>query len=414
MSDQRSRAILEVQYPGGPVYVLDTVERFTYSSDVLAVGDECVFELTADQQGETLAKLRMGSTLRLYMINPAVNGGARTLKHYGIITDRSVSLKQEVIRVTSADLGWLLKNCAAPLFRSLRSATFGDLVDPKSLHTFIDKTHPFKGVRIDDSNLLQRSLKLGKVVAVAAQNNLIEPVYAIQIEAGDSAFDVMSKYAQRFNRLIGVTVDGYIQVWNPDYNRPPAYHLHIDRDNTAVIDCEQHDTIATLYTDVVCVGEVATPDPLKDPQSVNAGKRRGAIYHRGALPFHRLHTFGDGEMWNAAMAQKMAEWKYKRGVYDSHYLAVTVADHYQAGVWFESDQMIRVTAPALGLKAAPYYVGSCVCEAQKDTDVTTLNLRLPGFLSASFGEWKSPPVARAEIQSLYQETPAAQVAAGAK
>jgi hypothetical protein len=412
MADQRTKAELEVTYPGGPTVIIDEIIEFSYSSDVLAVGDECSFVIVGDRTGERIKALRMGATVQLFLRNPAVNGGNRTLKHLGLITDRKTSLKQGTIRVTSADLGWLLVNCSAPLWRSLRKATFGDLVDPSSLHTFIDKSFGFAGLRIDDANLKNRSLKLGKAQAVAQQQRVLDPAYAIQIEAGDSQYDVMSKYAQRFNRLIGVSVDGYIQVWNPDYNRPPAYQLRVDTSNTAVIECEQIDTIMTRYTDVVCVGEIVGYQGGQDVNDPNAGHRRGAFYNRNILPFHRLFTFGDGEMWNRDMAKKQAEWRYKRGMYDAHYLAISVVDHYQAlpgplqgASWYESDQMIRVTIPSLGLVDALYYVGSAVCESTvREGDITHLNLRLPYFLSASFGTWRTPPALTAETTAAYHPT----------
>ena len=73
-------------------------------------------------------------------------------------------------------------------------------------------------------------------------------------------------------------------------------------------------------------------------------------------------------------------------------------DHHQNGVWYESDTMVNVYDETLGIKGLFY----CAAVSQEGTrgqgDRTTLLLRLPGLLSASWGEWKSPPVMRSAAE----------------
>lgn len=408
MADQRTVAEIEVGLPGQPSVVIDEIKEFDYSSDVLAVGDEQHFTVLLDERGDRIRDLRGGSTVRLYLRNPAVNGGSRTLKHLGILTEVEASPKTGEIRCTSADLGWHLTHCHAPLWRSLRHATYQDLCDPDGPHTFLERSFGFRGLRSGKGvNALNRGLKLGRQVAAIAANRVIDPVYAIQIEAGDSYFDTMSRYAQRINLLVGVTVDGYIQIWNPDYDREPAYRFNVSRTESNVEDLVWRTTIDSVYTEVVCVGETTGYQGSQDPNDPNASHRRGAFRNPAALPFtHRL-TFGDGEMWSTAYARKQAEWRYKRGQFDSHYLIVTILDHHQGGQWLESDQMVRVTCPELGLQDASYYVASVVCESRvQGGDRAHLCLRLPYLLSASWGEWRTPPAGQAEITVKLQGAPA--------
>jgi hypothetical protein len=425
----RTKGILDVQYPGGvhggAITTLDTVEHFTYNSDILAVGDQCTFDVVLDAQGKTWDTLQKGATVRLYTTNPAVNMGQRTLKHLGIITDKSGSAKAGKIQVTSADLGWHLQNCHYGIWKQLRKATYRDLLDPNGPHNepppgpagnqphvfWIEPSFNFQGLRIGKGvNSLNRGLKLGRAQALSEQTNLLDPVFAIQTEPGMTPFDNMLRYAQRINLLVGTTVDGYIQAWTPDYDRPAQYNFICDPGNPAsnCIDIQCHDTISTIYTDTTVVGEKLDTKFFQDNYNPNAAHVRGDFTNTGGvLPFVHRHTRGDGEMWSPKMAQKMAEWDYKRGIYDSHYLTVQVPDHYQmcqidgqqAGVWYESDMLCTVTCPHYNLHNQIYYIASAAYESEGTKDTTTLTLRLPWFLSASFGEWPTPSLYAKEQQA---------------
>ena len=109
------------------------------------------------------------------------------------------------------------------------------------------------------------------------------------------------------------------------------------------------------------------------------------------LPFTHRHTFGDGEMFTSKMATAQAEWRWKRGLFDSHYLEITVPDHYQGTEWWESDEMVAVEIPGLDA-VGNYYLASVRCDSTvAEGDTSTLVLRWPHLLSASFGDWRSPP-----------------------
>lgn len=402
MAEPRTTAKLKVSYPaagrdpGTPVYEVDEVTEFRYSSDVLAVGDECSFTVV-NQGGKYTALLRRGSTVQLYLSHPQVNGGAEALKFLGIIIKREAKISDGTIRVTCADLGWHLINSHGELWRNLRATTFEQLCDPTVRHSLIDPSWGFKGLRSGkDANRINRFRKLGIPLGRAAAQLALDAaksaIRTIQIEAGEAPYDIMVRSAQKKNLLVNVSCDGYVQVWTPDYDRAKAYTIECREDGTNVIEGILTEDIAPLWTHIECVGEYLGLTP-QDPLNQNASHRRGAFPRNGgstgALPFvHRL-TFADGEMLDHEMARKQAEWKYKRGLYDSLYVQYSVLDHHQGGTWWEADQMCDVRDELLGLEGL-FYVASVLCESTvQGGDTTQLVLRRKDLLSAAWGDWHS-------------------------
>ena len=146
----------------------------------------------------------------LHVRNPAVNGGKWTKKHSGIIVQRTADCAAGTIKVMVADRGWHLLHSAAPLWRRLRGLTMRDLLDPTApaKRRFIDSSFGLVGLRTGlDANALNRALKLGKAGLIPPGQSPVDPVPVLQIEPGESVFDVLSRFAMRFNLLIGVSVD---------------------------------------------------------------------------------------------------------------------------------------------------------------------------------------------------------------
>lgn len=414
-NDQKTRARLEVSVPEKDFWTTEEITEFTYTSNVLGVGDTCAFTVLSEPDGSTLRHLQEGATVKAYLRNPAVNGGAWTLKHSGILVTRDVDLQAGTIHVAVADLGWHLMNSSAPLWKRLRSLTLRDLLDPAAPaeRRFLDPTFNFQGLRTGlDANALNRQIKLGKAGLLPPGNAAYDVVPIMQIEPGESYFDVLSRFCLRENVLVGVSVDGYLQAWTPDYARDPAYAFVASRaagDANNCVNLKRHDDITTRYTAVVCVGEiVVNPADLRasgqDAISPNANKRRG--YYEspsGMLPFNHRKTLSDGEMFSGDMARRQAEWVYKRGMFDSHHLEIDVLDHHQDGQWLEADQMSQVNAPEADA-VGPYYVVSVTCSSTaSDGDTTKLKVHWPDLLSASFGKWKNPP--RYSGQTKKETTP---------
>ena len=389
MGAQKTKAYLEVEFPGRKPWLIDEIKEFSYSSDMMAVGDQCSFTVVADSKGDTLRRLPLGALVRLRLNNPAVNRGRWTLKHLGRIVTRDAAVGDGTIKVVSADLGWHLTNCHAPLYKRFRGLKLDQIANPA--RGFIDPSFGFMGVRADQ-NALNRRLKQGRAAIQAAQLKVLDTIQVFQVEPGESFYDCLTRYCQRENLLINVSVDGYIQIWNPDYDRAPLYSFECSDTRSNVSDARRHDEAGSRYTEVVCVGEALSLGvQLNDPNDPNATKRRGSYKAPGVQPFTHRFTFGDGEMLDGQMAAAAAEWRWKRGLFDSHYIEVKAPDHYQGGNWYESDELTDVKFPGLNTEGR-YYVQSVKCDSTvKDGDTTTLILRWPYLLSAAYGEWGTRP-----------------------
>lgn len=380
---------------------VEEVVEFDYVSDMLSVGEEAHVTVVNTRRKYT-AGLQIGSPVAFTMQHPDVNGGRPTVKHRGIILDRSPEHSPQggsTISLVIPDLGWHLRDCCAPLWFNLRRSTYADLCDPTVFRRnkrgekvyFIDPSFGIKGVRFEGD--LNRRLKLGLAQVAVEQNRVIDQVYAIQIEPGDKILDRIVEYARRLNRLVNVSVDGYLQVWNPNYDQKPLYSIYGSGPRCNVLRARGHQTARTVWTTVECVGQQIGYEGSQDVNDPNAQKKRGAVYHPNALPFEHRLTFTDAEMFQSNLAQKAAEWRHKRGLFDHFWVEYTLLDHHQNGTWWESDTMAHVEDEELGL-FGNFYVQAAHCSSNaREGDLTRVIIRIPGLLSAAFGELPTPHIA---------------------
>lgn len=378
--------------------------QFTYSNDVLMVGDPFVI-MVPNVRGQYTGKFNVGARVKLYLKNPNVAGGALTLKHTGIIVERSASSVKgagSIIQLQCADIGWHLQENDAPLWYNLRS---GDLVkllnDPK----FILPSWRFSGVQRESVTAKNTRLNNGlRDVKILLNAQAIQPLQYIQVEPGDKIIDLIFQYARRLNLLVNVGPNGHIILWNPDYNQKPLYRLDyhqaddIDAIRNNVESAKVRESAQSIYTKVVVVGERVQFE-FDDPNNPNAAKFRGAFSPKTApLPFdHNLFT-ADPEMFTLGLAAKGAEWKWKRGIFDSWSATYTVRGHYQGGMWWESDTMCEVHDSVHGHDGL-FYVSSVTYIRDGQGDRTEVTIRKPNLLTAAFGVYPNAPTIKYSTKS---------------
>jgi hypothetical protein len=372
---------------------IEEVENFTYSSDVMAIAEEATFTVVSKNKLYR-DSLRLGQSVEFILQNDEVNGGAPTVKHRGIIVRRNAKYSPTggvEIAITSADLGWHLQNSDCPLWLRLQGKTYADICDP-AVSPFFDPSWGFKGVRFEGD--IRRRLKMGVAAVAAAAQRVIDPVHVIQCEAGEKPADKITEYSRRINLLLNVSPDGYVCLFRPNDTQEPIYSLRC-RDGDPlnnVLDAELQEDARSLWTEVTVVGDQVGYEGPNDPNNPNATKKRGKVIHPGALPFVHRRSSADGEMFLNGLAQKQAEWLYKRGIFDAFYVNYTVLEHHQNGYWWEADNMASLDDDELGL-SGNFYVQSVRCSGSKSGgDTTQITIRKPGLLSASFGEIPNPPI----------------------
>lgn len=402
-------------YPPGstPPTLVNTV-GFAYSSDVLQLGDPFSV-MVPNPRGQYTDKFLRGQTVQLFLRNPNVEGNALTLKHLGIIVRRrqSVSARGAQLQLDCADLGWHLVNNDAPPWACLQYTKLQTmLTDPE----WIDPTWGIRGVRADNTTnrLLRQNVNNGRAQAAIDLFSALGVLTYIQAEPGDRIADLIAGYCRRINRLVNVSCDGFIQVWTPDFEQEPHFRIELhgfeeaSRNRNGVLDCYIEEDISSIYTHVICIGEMVGGDLALDPANQNATKRRSEFLNRFALPFKRRKAFCDGDIFDYPEAQAQALWFYNRGIFDSWQAVYVVRGHWQRpsgsarAYWWESDQMCTVDDSVNGLHGT-FYVSSVRCDRDDQGDRTTVTLRKP-CLQASFGQYKRPPRIVGSIVDTYGQT----------
>ena len=378
----------------GPITQINNLTTFSYTSNVLQISDP--FSVTVpDPRGEWIDKLKVGNAIKFFMKNQSVAGGQSTPKVTGVITNREVTVDNNggtVIRITGADLGWHLMNNDAPLWFSLAGVQFEKLLNAsiRPQDVFNKSTDPgwgFAGVRLGniDNRNLKTTLKFPP--SQAYQMSLATPTTPIWVlvEPGMKIADLLITFARRQKFLIGISADGWLQMFLPDYDQPVGYHLKHYRDDRRnqnnVKSAKMSDDLGSIWTDVTVVGE--RPFLTLDQQATKAqsvgnptfGKFRGYSSHHDDLKFRHQITFSEAEMQGKTQADARALWKYQRGKFDAHTIQYTVRGHYQGGVWWESDMMCDVDDDVLNIHE-PWYVSAVTCQRDMNNgDTSTVTLK---------------------------------------
>lgn len=384
-----------------PTELVNTVS-FSYSSDALALGDPFTVDIP-NPRGKYTDKFFVGQTVRLYLKNPHVEGGVRTLKKTCVIVrrDQSCSMAGSTIHLDCADLGWHLATNDAPLWYRLQGSTLYKLLTDSH---WIDPSWGIRG--LDDTTetdqRIKQGLNQGRVQAALDLQNILGTFVQIQVEVGDKIAGLVTEYARRDNRFINVSSDGYLQVWKPSYQRESKFRIEFhgfddpNRNINQVIDARISEDVTPKASHVVCVGEMVGGDLApNNPTNQNAAKRRGDYINQFVTPFYRRQTFADSGVFDYATAKKVAKWRNDRNIFDSWQAVYVVRGHWQKpdhnsrAWWWESNELCDVNDTVNGIKGT-FWISSVRCDRNAQGDRTTVTLRKP-CLEPAFGRYPDPP-----------------------
>lgn len=373
------------------------VTSWAASQDVLMIGDPFSVVIP-NPRGVYTKKLRVGQTVELLLSNPAVRGGAPALTHTGLVVRRDVSSETSsgsIIRLQCADRGWHLEHNCPRFFVNGQA----QLIEKTTLARLVQRfaANPTWGfadaagtvtVRADDET--SRRLRLGvpptrAQAQAAASDELI--VYRMIVEPGQTVANLLTAAAKRLNRLIGVSADGVLQVWNPNYAQRPLYRLDyhtaddpdVVRNN--VLSAGASESIEGLFTRVEVVGQVVGWYP-QDPNDLAPG-RFSAVATSTAVPFDHELTYSDGEVWQPRLAPFAAQWRLNRFRYDASTFTYRVRGHHQNGTWWTAGTMCELHDSVNGFDGV-FFVGAITMLRSRDGDQTLVTLKLPELLAASF------------------------------
>src|SRR5579872_3273343 len=375
----------------------NNVEEYCYDTDVLTLGDP--FSVTlSNVDGAISGQVNVGDTVKFFISDPNVAGGAKVQKLQGIITSTDMIDDPQQgckITITGADLGWHLANNCGPLFHRYRGRSLNQI-----LADVIDPSWNLQGVR--QGNDFNRKAKLGRQ-GVIPKTTAYQVVPPIQWEPGMMIADVLIPLARRQKFLLNVSADGFLQFFKPvdaaqgfdvpNQNQYVLYTFHHhkvtekSRSKNNVKSVRLRQSLDGVYTQVTCVGQVAYPPYANTASDPNAGRKRGDFTNAAAAPFKRYVSFSDADQFDTAAATSRAQWKWQRGQFDSWVYEVTVSGHSQVGPngefnFYEPDTLCQIDDTVFGVSGT-FYVSACRYSRTigKGTE-TTLTIRKAGVLGA--------------------------------
>jgi prophage tail gpP-like protein len=361
------------------------IKSYALDSSVLTLVDTFELQLGSADGGHS-GDINEGDPVAIYLSDPAVNGGARTLILLGLVT--SIDEVSDIqggttISVGGADLGWHLVNNCGPLFKSLMGLTFQQFLD-----AILDPSWGFNLPSRTDNDT-NRRLSQGRAGIAAARAPVDTFIPPVCFEAGEAIADKLILYAQRAHQLANVSTDGYLQIWTPRYDTPAAFTLHYHeateperRLNNVKVPIRISRKIDGLYTHVTCVGTVAVPSVMPSRDNPHAGTFRGEWSDDTALPFKRLLTFSDGDALTKERAANRARWKAMRGKFDSWVAEYTALGHSAGGTLFAPDTMCGVNDTVHNVHGPFYISARRFMRSESGGTTTALQLRKPNLLVA--------------------------------
>ena len=360
--------------------------QYSIDDDVLSLGNVAAVSL-ANIEGELAGKISMGMPVEIVMMDPSVDGGAKSTRHKGRVTlsdGKSDSRSGSVVNLSTADLGWHLQSTPGKPWTRLEGLTFQRL-----LAAVLDPSWGFAGVRA--GNDLNRKLNQGRrgiqINHAPHVGGVIPPIW---IEPGQMIADVLLEYAKRERVLLNVTSDGWLQFWQPAYNTGASYEFfYFGRGDSArkknnVRDAGLRQSIDGMYSVCECIYTNVIPSEI-----TSTGTNPLEGYHlkkykpaTNPLPFERHCTFTDSEPINEATGLDRAKWKWQRGMFDSWTYTVTVEGHSQGGIYFAPDTMASVTDTVHGIKQALYVSNVRLSRTKGDGTIATITMKKPDLLRA--------------------------------
>ena len=367
-------------------------KEWCVQDDVLNISDSASVTIANDDGEIDRSIFQMGARIELYESDAGVtdvSAGQWVPMFTGRIT--GVESYSDIhggsnIQISAMDLGWHLTMCHGKPLVNLNHIKFSRLLD-----ILIDPTWEFGPTDTTHGNSLNRTLKQGRIGVQRVfnpQSGALLPF--IQIEPGQTPFDILRTYAAREGVLINVGVKGNLILFRPDYSQPASYAVeyHPVKSATALRNNvvgrpSLRESIDGLYSEVQCWSTVVIPIAASGNITDNPNQSFRHFVYRPSinpLPFERRQVFSDSEAINPDMRKNRAIWKEQMDRFNSWEYTVEFPSHSQNGHFFVSDTMISVS-DSMHRIAGTYYVQR-VQRSQTLSGGTRakLTIRKPGLL----------------------------------
>lgn len=349
-------------------------KEWSIVDDMMCVADTMTFTVT-NSNGELSDRFRVGQKVEMDVCADDVSEGRWVRTFTGRITRvrRSSGVSDgSTILITAQDLGWHLTSCHAPPLLRLENKKLGQLIE-----ALIDPTWGFakdpatSGIDVQSNVLnkrLKQGLRQGIERALAQEQNARTILPYIQVEPGQTPFDVLRPYLAREGLLLNVGARGEVVLFRPDYMAASPYASDREGGDQGI---QYHDGRSTVigtptieesldgkYSTVQCWSMSVNPSPAEErAASENPNYRYMHTTIPGEIetvPFNRLHAFMDGDAISDAMRKNRATWKYTMSLFDSWQYEVDIPGHSMNGAFFTSDEMIPINDSVHGVEGTFY------------------------------------------------------------
>lgn len=398
---------ISIQIEGDPNGKLTDIESFTLTDDIQQLADPWSCDIPDVDGRYTYLLDYLWFPVKIWVSDPRVKDGREIKWMEGVITDISHEITEDgtTIHLSGYDKGWYLGS-GAPLWVDLRNASYGKLfqafIKPDNNWGITKATSVYFNNRLRQDRLdaeirearkqmaesakaYEQSLSAAQEAAKAAGKpiptradlalQLTPPFFVkpptIQTEPGEDCGSVMIRYAALARRFLGISVDGELQFFQPDYKQSPSYIFHNHRPSDTrhtrnnVLPGSKYDRAGSdLFNVVECITtclvkdgtdlanendpnegknlgqyvdfRTAGPDsflpnnqqgPIGLPGSANRGK---PVREIGKAPLRRL-AFNYADKITLKGANDRAKWKWQQSLYASKTLTYPVAGISQQG-----------------------------------------------------------------------------------
>ncbi len=373
-------------------------KEWSITEDILTVSDSACVSI-ANIDGEHSGVFKSGQLCYVEESDPNVANGAWVRHFTGRVT--AVDTYADVnggdcIAISMMDLGWHVVNCHSVAHGTFsgKSFDFESATFKKLMQILID---PSWGIDLDkitfngDQMTKIRQGRLAQVRELARTHGQIVP--HIQVEVGQTPFDILSMYAQREGLLLNIDSNGQLVFFKPNYKQDAHYTLHYhavsdpDRTKNNVVGRPSvRESIDGMYTETRCwstkvnedeqIGDNSNEMFLKTPYNPPGDK---------ILPFNRRCEFSDSEAITKRYCENRAILKYQTGLFESWEYTVEFQGHVQGNLFFTSNSLIDMKDTVHKIDGIFY-----VQRVQRSSTVsggnrTKLTIRRPNLLDPDLG-----------------------------
>lgn len=318
---------------------------WSVDSDLLIAADAFELELHTDQGGALPTEVTEGAPCQLQLGDDIVLTGRLDE------VEQEVSRSNHTVRINGRDLAGFLVDCSTP-FVSMRDASLQQIIDQVAKPLGIDR------VRL-------------QVPGTAVRRR-------VQIQPGQSAWDVLQQIAEASGAWPWIEPDGTLVVGGPDYVAAPVGRLQLRRDGQGnnIERLSVRRSIAQRYSDITVLGQHGAFDGNdwgNNRTSLKAQAKDDALARRGIF---RPRVVVDG----ACDSNSLATSRVKKLLADSlmeGFEARALVPGWRAsgGAVWAPGQRVNLLSEPHGLDGVYFVMGRTLRLTRAQGAITELRLR---------------------------------------